>query len=347
MSLSVKISSRFPGFSLETELSLERGVLGLLGPSGCGKSMTLRCISGVEKPWSGRILLNRRVLFDSQQHVNLPPQKRRVGHLFQNYALFPHMTLEQNLLCGIERHAPDRRERLERLLEEFQLTDVRCQRPFQLSGGQQQRGALARCLGAKPELLLLDEPFSALDAHLKETLQLQLKKRLEEFPGLTILVTHDRDEAYLLCDEIAVMDEGRILISGAKAEVFRRPVTCKAARLTGCRNIVPAKKAGEYQVWVPQWGCRFSTAERVPESLTAVGIRAHDFIPWWEAGEGSIEVRLEQMTEYPFEWSLLFRTEAGGAIQWKVPKGHLEGKAVPEAPGYLRVPREKVLLLRG
>jgi molybdate transport system ATP-binding protein len=347
MSLSVELHNHFPNFQLDVSFSLSGGVLGLLGPSGCGKSMTLRCLSGVEQPGRGKVVLNDRVLFDWEKRINLPPQQRRVGHLFQNYALFPHMTVEQNLLCGIGRKAPDRERRLRELLEQFQLTSVAAQRASLLSGGQQQRCALARCLGAEPELLLLDEPFSALDAHLKTALQLQLKEHLNHFPGPAILVTHDRDEAFLLCDRIAVMDKGKLLTIGEKGEVFRHPGSPAAARLTGCKNVVQAEKQGDGQVYVPDWGCLLTTAERVPEHLSAVGIRAHDFQPVSAPSENVVALTGGTLTEFPFEWNAALTTQAGGTLQWKVPKSHLEGEPPPQLPEYLYISPEKLLLLEG
>jgi molybdate transport system ATP-binding protein len=346
MSLTVNIEKTFPGFRLKADFSLSSGVLGVLGSSGCGKSMTLRCISGVEKPHQGQIILNNTSLYDSKKRINLPPQKRKVGHLFQNYALFPNMTLEQNLLCGIDKHIPNRQQRLEQLLEQFHLTELRKHRPAQLSGGQQQRGALARCLGAEPELLLLDEPFSALDATLKTTLQIQLKEHLAQFNGLTILVTHDRNEAYLLCDQIAIMEQGRILTIGEKSAVFHNPGSQAAAQLTGCKNIIPAVKAGEYQVNVPAWGCTLTVAEPVPEELTAIGVRAHDFLPASETGENTVSVTLRQLTEYPFERNAMFTTSGGGVLHWKVPKSHLEGEKPLAIPNQFFIPKEQILLLK-
>ena len=345
MTVSVEIHNHFPGFRLDVQFDLPGGVLGLLGPSGCGKSMTLRCISGVERPGKGRVILDNRVLLDTEQRLCLPPQKRRVGHLFQNYALFPNMTVEQNLLCGIGRKNIDREQRLAALLHQFQLEPLKKLRPAQLSGGQQQRCALARCLAAEPELLLLDEPFSALDAHLRTALQLQLKERLEQFQRPAILVTHDRDEAFLLCDRIAVMDEGTILTVGDKETVFRRPGTPAAARLTGCKNVVPARCAGTFQVTVPEWGCTLTTAERVPADLTAIGVRAHDLEPVGQAGANTLRITGGRVTEYPFEWNALLTAQGGGTVHWKVSKGHLEGERSPALPEFLRVPPEKLLLL--
>lgn len=345
MSIEVNIKKTLGSFHLHVSFAAGDTVMGLLGGSGCGKSMTLRCIAGVEKPDEGYIIINGTTCFDSRKKINLPPQKRHVGMLFQNYALFPSMTLEQNLLCGIGKRAPDRKERLEHLLEQFQLTELRNQRPTQLSGGQQQRCALARCLGADPSVLLLDEPFSALDAHLKTAMQMQLKAHLEAFDGPAILVTHDRDEAYLLCDRIAIMDRGSILTIGSTENVFHHPGSTAAARLTGCKNIVPAEKVGEYQVFVPGWGCTLATAEPVPDRLTAIGVRAHDFIPAQQPGPDTIRVQLEQLTEFPFEWIGIFHVPGGAALNWKVSKTHLNATRPLEAPSYFRVPADAVLLL--
>ena len=346
MSGLVELHNHFPNFALDVEFALEGGVLGLLGPSGCGKSMTLRCISGVERPGRGKILLGDRVLLDTERRICLPPQQRRVGHLFQSYALFPNMTVEQNLLCGIGRKAPDREQRLSALLEQFQLEPLRKLRPAQLSGGQQQRCAMARCLGAQPELLLLDEPFSALDAHLRTQLQLQLKAHLEEYQRPAILVTHDRDEAYLLCDQIAVMDKGKILVMGDRKSVFHNPGSPTAARLTGCKNVLSAQKTGAHTVFVHNWGCTLTANLGVDDELTHIGVRAHDFVPVSHPGENVIPIAGGQVTEYPFEWNLLLTTSAGGALHWKISKEHLEGERRPQVPEYLAIAPERVLLLR-
>ena len=183
MSLTVDMKKKLGSFELETKFEAENGVTCLLGPSGCGKSMTLKCIAGIEKPDEGRIELDGTVLFDSKKGINLPPQKRMVGYMFQNYALFPNMTVRQNILCGM-RHIKDKAEkeaRLNKYVSMFRLEGLENHRPAQLSGGQAQRTALARIMVSDPKLLLLDEPFSALDAHLRDKLMIEMRDVLARF----------------------------------------------------------------------------------------------------------------------------------------------------------------------
>ena len=186
MSLRAEIHKKLGAFSLDISLETQGGVLGLLGASGCGKSMTLKCIAGIEKPDSGYIALDGTVLFDSKRGINLAPQQRKVGYLFQNYALFPHMTVRQNILCGLkwEKRREIREQKYRDILKLLQLEELQKHRPHQLSGGQAQRTALARMLVNEPHLLLLDEPFSALDSHLREKLQMELRELLKRGNGL-------------------------------------------------------------------------------------------------------------------------------------------------------------------
>jgi molybdate transport system ATP-binding protein len=300
------------------------GVLGLLGASGCGKSMTLKCIAGIERPDKGRIVLDGVTLFDAEKRIDLPPQKRRVGYLFQNYALFPNMTVRQNILCGL--HAePDKAKRaaaLAEVIELLQLQGLEKHRPAQLSGGQQQRVALARILVNQPKILLLDEPFSALDTHLRGKLQIQMKQLLAEFGRDVLFVTHSRNEAYHMCSRIAVMDAGRLLTLRETKALFADPGSVAAALLTGCKNVVPARKAGEYLVEVPSWGVRLQTAQPVRDDLRAVGVRAHYFSP--KAAANRFAVRYVGEMEEPFEWIVQFQFANQPAdappLWWRVPK---------------------------
>ena len=345
MSLHVDIKKRLGSFVLESAFEQDGGVLGLLGASGCGKSMTLKCIAGIEKPDEGRIVLDGRVLYDSAARVNLPPQQRQVGYLFQNYALFPNMTVRQNIAVGLHREK-DRRKR-ERELEDaihlFQLDGLENHRPHQLSGGQQQRVALARILVNRPQLLMLDEPFSALDSHLRLRLQMELKERLSVFGRDVLMVTHSRDEAYHMCARIAVMESGKIKIVKETKELFADPESICAAAITGCKNIASARKIGEYEVEVPDWGIRLTTAKPVRDDVTAVGIRAHYFNT--KTLQNRADVVYAGEMEEPFEVSVRFRWVGQRAdtepLLWRVSK-EKRGQQFPTALGVAPV---NILLL--
>ena len=345
MSLFVDIRKRLGDFVLDARFETDDPVTGLLGASGCGKSMTLKCIAGVETPDEGRIVLDGETLFASARGVNLPPQKRGVGYLFQHYALFPHMTVEKNILCGLhgEKDKAVRQQRLREMIAMLQLEGLEKHRPAELSGGQAQRVALARMLVSQPRLLLLDEPFSALDSHLRDQLQPQLLSLLRSYGRQAVMVTHSRDEAYHLCSRLCVMDGGRILRAGGTKEVFADPGSEPAARLTGCKNIAPAVKAGAYEVEVPSWGVRLTSAKPVPDGLRAVGLRAHYFHP--RAAANRFAVQPVDALEEPFEWILLFRylgqDSASPALWWRIPKD----KKPAVMPPSLGIAPENVLLL--
>ena len=301
MSLIVDIEKKLGAFHLKAEFETGEGTSGLLGPSGCGKSMTLKCIAGIETPDRGHIELDGVTLFDSVRRIDLPPQKRHVGYLFQNYALFPNMTLRENILCGLraQKNAQTREETLTRMIALMGLTGLERHRPAQLSGGEQQRAALARILVNRPGLLMLDEPFSALDSHLREKLQIEMKEWLCAFSGASLLVTHSRDEAYRLCRHIALMEDGRILCAKPTPELFADPGSVAAAALTGCRNIAPAHKAGAYEMEVPSWGVRLRCAVPVGEGLRAVGVHDHAFRT--DVSANRFPVRQGDAIEEPFE----------------------------------------------
>ena len=309
MALEVDIEKRLGSFHLRAAFSCGREFMGILGASGCGKSMTLKCIAGIEKPDRGRIVLDSRVLFDSEKRINLPPQQRRVGYLFQDYALFPGMTVRENILCGLhrEKDKQKREKRTEDMLELLRLQEVASLQPEALSGGQAQRTALGRILVNEPDLLMLDEPFSALDSYLRLKLQTELKALLAGYDRGILMVTHDRDEAFRMCERLGVMEQGQMQTVKGTKELFADPETRAAAVLTGCKNIVEAQKTGEYEVIVPEWGIRLTTGKPVRDGLKAVGIRAHDFHP--DTEENCFPVRILRETEEPFEWISEFSYE--------------------------------------
>lgn len=277
MSLSVDIHKKLGTFELNVQFASEdpHEIFALLGASGCGKSATLKCIAGVERPDAGRIVLNDRVLFDSEHHISVAPQQRHVGYLFQNYALFPTMSVMQNIMVGMR--GSTRAERVLKAysyIERFHLEGLEQHRPAQLSGGQQQRCALARILASEPELLLLDEPFSALDGYLRWQIELELIDTLRAFPGGVVFVTHSRDEVYRICDRVCVLTDGHSGNTMPKHELFDAPVTRSEALMSGCKNISAAQPYGDKTLRCLNWGVTL-LCNRTVTTAAFVGIRAH------------------------------------------------------------------------
>jgi len=302
MKLSVEIEKKLPQFTLDIRLTVDRENISILGPSGSGKSMVLKCIAGIEKPDRGRIVLNDRVLFDLEQGIDLPPEQRKVGYLFQNYALFPHMTVTDNIGIAI----PDswnRKKRIHELIEKFHLQGLEEAYPLQLSGGEQQRVALARMLAAGPELILLDEPFSALDGILREQMQ-------QILPGLLhgnnyLMVTHDMDEAYRLSDKILVMERGKMLAFDDRKRLFEYPPNLAAARILGLRNVSEARLVRENMIMVPQWGCLLEC--RGKQKVSHVGIRSQHVLISSSPGVNSFKCVIVRTLEDRFTATLFFQ----------------------------------------
>jgi ABC-type Fe3+/spermidine/putrescine transport system ATPase subunit len=239
--LRTDIKKRLDGFELDVAFQADEGRVVLFGPSGAGKSLTLQAITGVMRPDSGRVEVNGRLLFDSASGVNLPPQVRRVGYVPQSYALFPHLTVEQNVAYGVQRLDAARRTALvQEMVELVGLQGLERRRPRELSGGQQQRVALARALASGPELLVLDEPFSNIDTGLRGTLRRELLDLQARSGITTLVVTHDLDDAFFLGSRIVVIDRGRVLQAGSREDIFYRPATRRVAEFVGTRNILRA-----------------------------------------------------------------------------------------------------------
>jgi molybdate transport system permease protein len=274
--LWVELEKSLPHFQLNTTFTAGQGTLGILGGSGSGKSMTLRCIAGIETPTKGRIVLNGRTLFDAEKHINQPSPKRNISLVFQNYALFPHMTVAQNIAFGLQHLPPSlRRQQTSQQLALVQMQHLGDRYPHQLSGGQQQRVALARALATEPEVLLLDEPFSALDTHLRSQMEQQLLQTLATYRGITLFVTHNLEEAYRLCETLMVMSGGKTIAHASKHQIFEHPQTVRVAQLTGCKNFSRAVAQGANSIAAIDWGITLQVLEAIPPRLTDVGIRAH------------------------------------------------------------------------
>ena len=283
------------------------------------------------------------MLFDSEKRIDLSPQQRRTGLMFQNYALFPNMTLLQNIRAGArrERDAAAREKKVLEIMDSFGLSELAAHYPRQLSGGQQQRTALARLLVSAPDILLLDEPFSALDSHLRFRLERELAEVIRDFGRTVILVSHDRDEVFRLSDKIAVMNEGGIETCGEKKAVFARPATRSAAILTGCKNISPIEKLGPRRLLALDWGMELETAEDIGEARY-LGIRMHDLC--FGPGENAFLCRLLSETENPFSYTLMFVRGSAGPVGLETDKGTWERLRCGET--YIRLPPEKCVLLK-
>ena len=347
MSLSVQIEKTLCSFRLRVAFESSGGLLALLGASGSGKSLTLRCIAGLLRPDRGRIVLNGRVLFDSAAGVDLPPQRRRVGYLFQSCALIPHRTVVQNVELGLL-DLPRRERRAAALgwLERFQLSRYADSLPAVLSGGERQRAALARTLAARPEALLLDEPFSALDDYLKWQLELELARTLEDYGGDAILVTHSRDEVCRLAQTVCVLDEGRSEALCSTAELMSAPGTLAAALLSGCKNVSPVTVLPDGRLRCDAWGWTLPaealSGRPVPAGLTHAGIRAHSLRPG--PGPVSLECRVDRVIDNVFSQIVMLRTPGPDLLRMELPK-----EGTPLTPGTafpVHVSPDEVLLLR-
>ncbi len=278
MALTVQVVKQLPEFELDVSLTIGSEPVAILGPSGAGKSMLLRCIAGIERPDRGQISLDERILFNSERHVQVPARSRRIGMLFQSDSLFPHRTVAENIGFGLANlTAKERAQRIATWMQRTHIQGLEHRQPRELSGGEQQRAALARALATEPGALLLDEPLTALDTHLRSQVEAQLQETFAEFRRPVLLVTHNIEEAYRLGAMMMLLARGRVVAFGPKEEIFRHPPTRMAAQLTGCKNFSQARQVAENEIEALDWGCRLRLP-RQPQGGRApsfVGIRAH------------------------------------------------------------------------
>lgn len=344
--LTVDIVKRFTGFTLSVQFEAGDGVTALLGASGCGKSVTLRCIAGVTQPDEGSIYRDGVALFDKKRGVNLPPQRRRVGLLFQNYALFPNMTLLQNVETGLHavRDRVERRRRARALIASFGLEGNEAQYPRALSGGQQQRAALCRILASEPETLLLDEPFAALDSHLKWRLEQEMAETLRRFSGTALIVTHDRGEAYRLSDHACVLDAGKNEPVVPTKMLFRSPRTRSAALLSGCKNIAAIERRKGRFFNVPAWGTVLKAACDIPTAARYIGVRAHHMRFGLHETENAVPVTVSAITSDLFSDVYTCMTTGGGSLRLELDK-HAPGAPAAGERACVIVPADAIMLL--
>ena len=355
MGLYVKIKKDFGGFVLDSEFEADAEVLGILGESGCGKSMTLRCIAGVVTPDEGRIELDGTVFFDSEKKINLKPQERHIGLLFQNYALFPNMNVIQNLQAGIRGQKlgkEEQQKRITEMMEKFCLQGLERHKPSQLSGGQQQRVALARILLTRPRLLMLDEPFAALDEFLRWKLELELEDVLKEFGSTTLFVSHNRDEIYRVCDRVCVMNRGMSSEPVPIKELFTAPTSREAAYLSGCKNFSDAAVTENGEVMALDWGIVLKCDTAGKEDASSVGVRSHFIHPVLPEADNTTEnvfpCKVERVIEDVFSYILIVSTKEEARIrvdvakeQWQQYQKHISGNEI-----WIGIDEKDVMLLK-
>lgn len=372
MSLSVSIKKSFPAFTLDVDIEAGNETIGWLGESGCGKSLTMRCIAGIETPDEGKIVVNGKTFFEREAGkrptVNLSPQERKTALLFQNYMLFPNLTVAENVAAGIDRKLPkeERNAQVDAELKRFGLDGFGKRYPSQLSGGQQQRVALARMLAAKPDILMLDEPFSALDAHLKGVLEQNLAGLFETFHGTILYVSHDIDEALRFCDRIAVIEKGHVMEVSTGNNLVNNPQSAASIRLSGCKNTTPAHRIDDHRVFLPAWGIEVETDKPAPQNLTYMGVRAFFLERAKEPGRNTYRVRVVRTSDSRFDRSVLLefldRTRGSDPVVeqtenemkyleqhlfWRVDKLKVPGEKLPVKDEVLliRIPSDKVYLV--
>lgn len=372
MSLKVNIKKEFPSFTLEVDFEAGAETLGFLGASGCGKSLTMRCIAGIETPDEGRIVVNDRVFFEGEAGkkptVNLTPQQRKTALLFQNYMLFPNLTVAENVAAGIGRDMPkeERDQLVADELKRFGLEGFNKRYPAQLSGGQQQRVALARMLAARPDILMLDEPFSALDSHLKSVLEQNLVSLFDAFDGTVLYVSHDIDEALRFCDRIAVVEDGHVMEMDTGNELVNNPHSTAGIKLSGCKNATDAKKVNDHRVYLRKWGVEVETDSVVPDDIVCLGVRAFFLERVAGPERNAYRMRVDRVSDSRFDRTVLLafldRDErAEPAVErtenemtylhqhlfWRVDKLKVPESELPEEGEevWIRIPSEKLYLV--
>ena len=345
--LYADVHKKIGGFDLNVMIDSDAARIGILGESGSGKSMTLKSIAGIEPVDSGHIEVDGRVLYDSSDRIDLKPQKRNVGYMFQNYALFPTMSVIKNVMAGLGRPTEENRSKSADMLRRFRMDGFEDRLPGELSGGQQQRVALARIMVTEPDLILLDEPFSALDSYLRDRMQVEMLEMLEDYPGQVIMVSHSRDELYRFSNELFILSRGSMIRHGETKSVFREPKSAIAARLTGCKNFSAAKIVDLHTVEATDWGVVLKLSREIPADTASIGYRAHNFSPvWGERQKNCIRFDLVRVDDLPFEKNYYIHTRDDDApLCWFVQGEEQKILDKRGLPDYLKLNDDDILLL--
>ncbi|MDO5048110.1 MAG: ATP-binding cassette domain-containing protein [Anaerococcus sp.] len=302
--LEVDIYKNFGDFTLDLDFIADRTVLAILGGSGSGKSLTLKTIAGIINPDRGRIVLDGKILYDSKKKINLRPQDRHIGFLFQDYALFPNMTVYENIKTGLRDRGKE--GLVEKIIGEMNLSKVKNSYPREISGGEKQRCALARILINEPRILLLDEPFSAIDTYLRWHIEVFVKDIISKYDIPTLFVSHDRDEVYRMSQDLVIIKNGKIAEKNPTKEVFKKPKSLAGAELIGCKNFSKLKKIGPNIYKALAWDLDL-TLNKVDEN-DLIGIRGEDIeISDREISRNSYNLKLISEVEEISTYSLIIK----------------------------------------
>lgn len=324
--LEVDIFKDFGKFNLDIKFKSDDSVLGILGASGSGKSLCLKAIAGIVKPDRGRIVFNDKVLFDSKKNINLRVQDRNVGFLFQDYAIFPNMTVYENIKVSIRDKKINNDQIINQKIKEMNLEKVRDNYPNQISGGEKQRVALCRILVNDPQILLLDEPYSAMDSYLRWKIEFEFKNTIEKYKIPTLFVSHDRDEIYRMCDGIVIMKNGKSEERKQTKELFNKPSTLSAAELSGCKNFSKIKHIKDDIYYTEDWGINLNLKNYNDSDL--VGIRSHYInVSDKKLAENSFKLYLIKEIEELFGYTIIVKaskSETKGQIRIELEKGKWE-----------------------
>ena len=324
----------------------------IMGPSGCGKSTLLNILGLLDNPTEGSYRLLGEEVAGLKEKERTGVRKGKLGFVFQSFNLIDELNVFENVelpLTYLGIKSSERRRMVEDILKRMNISHRAAHFPQQLSGGQQQRVALARMMIGEPEVILLDEPFSALDGYLKDIMQRDMQNFLNEYTGDMILVTHSRDEAYKFCGHLTILDSGQALTTGETKKLFERPGILQAARLTGCKNFSTVQKMGKHSIYAVDWDLMLQTKDVVPDDVTHVGIRGHWMKGASEGGENHMEVEVMEYIETTFEHQYLLKNKKGGDCQpvwWMCPKGDFEEDPQAKVPKYICFPAEHLMLLK-
>ncbi len=356
--LEVKVKRALEGFDLDVAFSVNQEILSILGPSGSGKTMTLMCIAGLIRPDAGNIRLNGRVLFDSENGICLPARMRKIGFVFQNYALFPYLTVAENIAYGIQNLSKQAiRDKVAQLLEIIHIPDLSHRYPRELSSGQQQRVALARAIAPEPEVLLLDEPFSALDTPRRERLEYELLALQQFYKGDILFVTHDLAQGYKLGSRIAVYEAGRVVQCDSKHKVIASPANRTAARLTGVKNLMEGHitRIENSDVWalIPELGEPLRVVTEKATNISTnqpvtIGIRPEHIQITDHPGENMVLATLKRAVEGVTVINCYFRASTDAAPRHELEASLSKSDALHIQEGqsyYLYLPPERLAII--